>query len=48
VTDRAEIATGRPSPPAPDRAMRPTYVRVIVVQAIVLAALWIFQEYFSR
>ena len=30
------------------RNMRATYVSVILVELLVLSALWIFQEYFSR
>lgn len=34
--------------PDDDKVMTPTYVRVIVIEVLVLAALWFFQEYFSR
>ena len=35
-------------PDSDDRRMRRTYASVILVQVIVLAALWAFQEYFSH
>jgi hypothetical protein len=35
-------------PDADEGRMRRTYASVIVVQVIVLAALWAFQEYFSH
>ena len=35
-------------PDADDRRMRRTYASVILVQVIVLAALWAFQEYFTH
>lgn len=38
-----------PSPsPDDDVSMRPTYVRVIAIEVVVLVALWMFQQYFSR
>ncbi len=40
------MATTDPAPTADDR-MRRSYIRVIVVWVITLAALYAFQEYFS-
>ena len=47
--------TARPSPPvvSPDEAdatpsRRWTYVTVLVVQAVTLLGLWVFQSYFGR
>jgi hypothetical protein len=38
------------APPAtqPDRRMRPIYVRVILLEAVVVAGLWCFSWYFGR
>lgn len=40
------------TPPSPshddDESMRSTYVRVIAIEVVVLAALWTFQYYFTR
>ena len=37
------------TPPAAgaDRPMRPIYVRVILVEAVVIASLWFFSRYFG-
>jgi hypothetical protein len=36
-----------PAPDAPDRPMVRTYILVLVVEAVVLAGLWMFSRYFS-
>ena len=38
------------APPAAesDRRMRPIYVRVILLEAVVIAGLWLFSRYFGR
>ena len=37
-----------PPPAESDRRMRPIYVRVILLEAIVIAGLWFFSRYFGR
>jgi hypothetical protein len=32
---------------APDRDMRPVYAGVILVEVLVLVAIWLFQRYFG-
>jgi hypothetical protein len=47
------MATGQPEPDRsvagepPDPPMRATYLRVVVVEVLVLLALWAFSSFFS-
>ena len=42
------LMSGQDPTPSGESAMRTSYVRVFVVEVLVLAGLWLFQQYFTR